>query len=133
MKSFHKADWTAFYGNVSEAIPNNAQKPRERRSNCTCLLTWIMQMRRFEGDQGQDFAYSLIMACVMWHTKHQATVESAGFGAEFIAMKQAMEASRGLRYNICIMGIPIVGLMYTYGDNMFMVHNTQRPESMLES
>ena len=28
MKSFHKADWTDFYGDVSEAIPNNAPEPR---------------------------------------------------------------------------------------------------------
>ena len=36
------------------------------------------------------------MTCVMWHTKHQATVESAVFGAEFVVMKQGMEASHGL-------------------------------------
>ena len=42
------------------------------------------------------FCIFINMACVMRHTKHQATVESAGFGAEFIAMKQGMEASHGL-------------------------------------
>ena len=36
-------------------------------------------------------------ACIIWYTKRQATVESAGFGAEFVAMKQAMEVSQGLR------------------------------------
>ena len=36
------------------------------------------------------------MVCVMWHTKHQATVESAVLGAEFVVMKQAMEGSRVL-------------------------------------
>ena len=37
MRSFHKADWNDFYGNVSEAIPvpNNAPEPRQRRSNCS--------------------------------------------------------------------------------------------------
>ena len=30
--------------------------------------------------------------------KETAIVESADFGAEFVAMKQAMEVSRGLRY-----------------------------------
>ena len=28
MTSFHRADWTDFYGKVSEAIPNNAPEPR---------------------------------------------------------------------------------------------------------
>ena len=42
------------------------------------------------------FCIFINMACVMWHTKCQATVESVVFGAEFAAMKQGMEASRGL-------------------------------------
>ena len=28
MRSFHKADWIDLYGDVSEAIPNNAPEPR---------------------------------------------------------------------------------------------------------
>ena len=46
------------------------------------------------------------MACIIWHTKRQATVESVVFGAEFVAMKQAMEVSRGLRYKLRMMGVP---------------------------
>ena len=29
------------------------------------------------------------MACIIWYTKRQATVESAVFGADFVAMKEA--------------------------------------------
>ena len=64
----------------------------------------------------------------MWHTKCQATVESAVFGAGFIAMKQGMEASHGLWYKLHMMGVTIVGPMYTYVDNMSTIHNTQRPD-----
>ena len=28
MRSFHKADWTDFYGDISEVVPNNAPEPR---------------------------------------------------------------------------------------------------------
>jgi hypothetical protein len=28
----------------------------------------------------------------MWHSKKQATIETSVFGAEFVAMKQGMEA-----------------------------------------
>ena len=68
----------------------------------------------------------------MWHTKCQATAESGVFGAEFIAIKQAIEVSHGLQYKLRMMGILIVGLTYTYGDNMSMIHNTQCPESTLK-
>ena len=30
-----------------------------------------------------------------------------------------------------MMGVPIVGPTYMYGDNMTAIHNTQKPESML--
>ena len=69
------------------------------------------------------------MACVMQHTKCQATVESAVFGTEFVAMKQGMEASRGLWYKLRMMSIPIVWPTYTYGDNMSAIHSMQCPDS----
>ena len=47
-------------------------------------------------------------------------------------MKQAMEASCRLRYKLCVMGIPIDGSIYMYGDNMSTIHNTQHPESTLK-
>jgi hypothetical protein len=59
-------------------------------------------------------------------------VETSVFGAEFVAMKNGMETVRGLRYKLRMMGIPVDGPAYVYGDNMSVIHNTQRPESMLK-
>ena len=72
------------------------------------------------------------MACIISYTKRQATVESAVFSAEFVAMKQAMEVSRGLRYKLRMMGVPIEGPTLMYGDNISTIHNTQHPESKLK-
>ena len=49
-----------------------------------------------------------------------------------MAMKAGMEALRGLRYKLRMMGVPISGPSYIYGDNMSVIHNTQRPESTLQ-
>ena len=46
-------------------------------------------------------------------------------------MKQGIDALRGLRYKLRKMGIPISGPSYIYVDNISVVHNTSRPESML--
>ena len=46
-------------------------------------------------------------------------------------MKQGMDALRGFRYKLRIMKIPISGPSYIDGDNMSVVHNTSRPESVL--
>ena len=47
-------------------------------------------------------------------------------------MKQGMDCLRGLRYKLRMMGVATSGPSYIYGDNMSVIHNTQRPESMLK-
>ena len=54
------------------------------------------------------------------------------FGSEFVAMKQGVETIRGLRYKLRMMGVPLTGPAFVYGDNMSVIHNTQRPESTLK-
>jgi hypothetical protein len=72
------------------------------------------------------------MSLINWLSQKQPTIESSVFGAEFVAMKLGVEALRGIRYKLRIMGIPIAGPTYVYGDNMSVIHNTQRPESTLK-
>ena len=72
------------------------------------------------------------MAPIDWLSKKQSTCETSVFGAEFVALKVAMEAVRGIRYKLRMMGIELTGATYAYGDNMSVIHNTQRPESMLK-
>ena len=48
-----------------------------------------------------------------------------------MATKQGMEAVRGLRYKLRMVGVQIISLTYVYGDNMSVIHNTQIPESTL--
>ena len=71
-------------------------------------------------------------ALIMWSSKKQGTVEGAVFGAEFVAMKTGVEVLRGLRCKLRMMGVQIEGPSYIYGDNMSVIHNTQRPESTLK-
>jgi hypothetical protein len=72
------------------------------------------------------------MALIAWLSKKQPTIESSVFGAEFVAMKQGMEHLRGLRYKLRMMGVPISGPSYVFGDNMSVINNTSKPESVLK-
>ena len=47
-------------------------------------------------------------------------------------MKTGLDRLRGLRYKLRMMGIDIDGPNYIYGDNMSVIHNTQRPDSILK-
>jgi hypothetical protein len=59
-------------------------------------------------------------------------VESSVFGADFVAMKNGIETCRGLRYKLRMMGVNLSGPTFVYEDNMSVVHNTQRAESVLQ-
>jgi hypothetical protein len=78
------------------------------------------------------FVIYLNMAPIVWFSRRQPTVESSVFGSEFVAMKNGIETCRGLRYKLRIMGVALSGPIYVYGDNMYVVQNTQRPESVLK-
>ena len=74
----------------------------------------------------------LNMAPIVMHSKKQPLIESSVFGAEFVAVKVGMETLRGLRCKLRMMGVPLAGPSFVYGDNMSVTHNTQRPESALK-
>jgi hypothetical protein len=74
----------------------------------------------------------LNMVPIVWFSKHQPTVESSVFGAEFVEMNNGIETCRGLRDKSWMMGLTLSGTTFVYGDNMSVVHNTQRPESVLK-
>ena len=44
---------------------------------------------------------------INWLSKKHATIEGSVFGAEFVAMKASVEALRGIRYKLRMMGVPL--------------------------
>jgi hypothetical protein len=46
---------------------------------------------------------------VVWHCKRQNTVESSTFGSEIVALKNAIELVKSLRYKIRMFGVPLLG------------------------
>ena len=71
-------------------------------------------------------------ALINFISKKQPTVESAVFGAEFVAMKHGVETLRGLRYKLRMVGVEVLGPTYIYGDNKSVIHNTSKPQSILK-
>jgi hypothetical protein len=47
-------------------------------------------------------------------------------------MKNRIKTYCGLHYKLRMMGVALSGPTYVYGDNMSVVHNTQRTESVLK-
>jgi hypothetical protein len=126
------ASWKEFYGDVEEALPPNMPTPRGRGVD---IRMWVDSDHAGDKETRRSrtgFFIFINKALVQWLSKKQATIESSVFGAEFVAMKHGMETLRGLRYKLRMMGVPINGPTYVYGDNMSVIYNTSKPESTLK-
>ena len=51
--------------------------------------------------------------------------ETTVFSAEFMAMKHGVETLCGIWYKLSMMGVPLYGPSFVYGDNMSVINNTQ--------
>ena len=55
-------------------------------------------------------------------------VETSVFSAEFCAIKHSIKNLHGIHYKLHMMGVPIKGPSYVYGDNMSVVTNVSKPD-----
>jgi hypothetical protein len=132
MSAFKQCDWRDFYGDVSEVVPGDAPEALGKDVDLRMFVDSDHAGDKLARRSRTGFFIFLNSAPIQWMSKKQSTIETSVFGAEFVAMKQGMEALRGLRYKLRMMGVAINGPSYIYGDNMSVIHNTQRPESMLK-
>jgi hypothetical protein len=132
---FEKRDWTSSeFGHLQgkEVLPGKYPQPRGQG---------FVMRAKVDADHAGDtvtrrsrtgFLVYLNCALVYWMSKKQASVESSSFGSEFVAMKQCCEYLRGLRYKLRMMGIPVNGPAYIFGDNQSVLANTTIPDSTLK-
>ena len=107
-----------------EAIPPNAPDPRV---NSVDLRVWVYSYHA--GDKvtrrsRTGYFIFLNTALINWLSKKQATIVGSVFGAEFVAIKTGVEALIGIRYHLRMMGVPLTGPTYVYGNNMSVIYNT---------
>ncbi len=88
-------------------------------------------MQLTNGCSCSSFLIYINTAQIDWNLKQQVTIEAVVFGAEFVAMKTGLDMLRGLRYKLRMMDVAIDGSSHVYGDNMFIIKNTSKPESTL--
>ena len=69
---------------------------------------------------------------IFYQAKRQASVQTATFGAEFIALKKAVEEAITTRYYLRAMGVHVSKPTIIYGDNLSAIKNTTTPGSQLQ-
>jgi hypothetical protein len=128
---FRKCDWSEFYRDAEEAIPDNMPAPRGKSVTTHCFVD-----ANHAGDKSTRRSQSGILlfankAPIIWYSKRQNSVEASTFGSEFTAMKNAIELIESLRYKLRMFGIPVEGSTNVFCDNEAVCKNTTKPESVL--
>ena len=121
MSHFKECDWKDVYPGAKEAIPNNMPEPRGKDIDLRLFVDADHAGDMVTRRSRTGFFIYMNMALVSWYSKKQPTIETSVFGSEFVAMKIAMETMRGLRYKVRMMGVPVTGPTYAYGDNMSVI------------
>jgi hypothetical protein len=132
MSIFQEHEWKSVYGNVQEPIPLDKPEPRGKEVDIRLYVDSDHAGDERTRRSRTGFFVFLNSALIQWLSRRQPTIETSVFGAEFVAMKHGMETVRGIRYKLRMMGVPISGPTFVYGDNMSVIHNTQRPDSTLK-
>jgi hypothetical protein len=130
--AFPSFEWTEFYGNVEEAIPPNMPPPLGNEVDLRMMVNSDHAGEKRTRRSRTGFIIFCYLAPIIWLSKQQATIETSVFGAKFVARKHGIEILRGLKYKIRMMGIPLSGPTYIYGDDKSQVTNSSRPESTLK-
>ena len=129
---FTKYDWFDFYRGAKEAIPPNMPEARGHDIIVTCFVDANHASNLKDRKSQTGILIFLNRAPVHWYSKTQPSVEASTFGAEFYALKTAVEMIEALRYKLRMFGIPIDGPANVYCDNEAVYKNTVIPESTLK-
>ena len=121
------------YPEAIEYKPGNAPPPKGNSVSLTCFVDSDHAGDRMTRRSRTGIIIFVNRAPVMWFSKRQNTVETSTYGAEFVAMKQALEMIKSLKYKLQMFGIPIVeNGVKVLGDNRSVILNCSVPESTLK-
>ena len=73
----------------------------------------------------------LNLSPILWYSKKQDNVESSTFGAEFIALKTALDLAEGLVYKLRMLGVRLEGPGRVFCDNEAVVKSGSYPKITL--
>ena len=69
---------------------------------------------------------------VYFFSKRQGAIETSTYGAEFVAMKTAVEEAMAIRYMLRCLGVKVESPTHIYGDNQGVIQNSTIPDSLLK-
>ena len=125
-------DWTyPVYGNVQEIVPDDMPEPLGKTVTTTTTMDANLNHCLATGQSLTGCLHFVNKTPVDWYSKKQATVETAMYGSEFVAVKTAAEQIMDIRQTLRYLGAPIGAKSFLFGDNRSVVTSSTLPHSTL--
>jgi hypothetical protein len=127
-----KADWGhTVYGNSTEELPRDMPEPKGRAVRTSTYVDANLYHDLVTGRSNTGILHFLNQTPVDWFSKKQGSVETATYGSEFVAARQATEQIMDLRYSLRMIGVPLDGPSWMFGDNKSVIDSSTIPHSKL--
>ena len=125
-------DWSqTIYGTGHEELPPNMPPPKGNPVRTTTYADANLMHDLLTGHSMSGIIHLVNQTPIQWFSKKQSTVETATYGSEFMVARQATEQILDLRYTLRMMGIPIDGPSWLFGDNQSVITSSTIPKSTL--
>jgi hypothetical protein len=119
------------YGNPVEEIPPNMLVPKGKPVRTTTFFDANLMHDMTTGRSATGILHFLNQTPIEWFSKRQKQVETATYGSEFVAARQAVEQIIDLRYTLRMFGVPLDGPSWLFGDNKSVINSSTIPHSTL--
>lgn len=126
----YKWDYSV-YGNVKEEIPKDAPKPLGKYVTTTHYVDANLFHDILTGRSVTGALHLMNKTPIDSYSKKQATVETATYGAKFVAARTCTEQIMELRTTLRYLGVPIRDKCYMFGDNESVVNSASIPHAKL--
>ena len=125
-------DWQrTVYKGAKEELPHDIPEPKGKHVTTTTYVDANLHHDQVTGKAVTACLHMVNATPSHWHTKRQATVETATFGSEFVAARIATDQIIDLRYTLMYLGVPVRSKSYMFGDNKSVVDSASIPTSTL--
>jgi hypothetical protein len=125
-------EWaTSVYGNIKEELPDNEPRALGKPVVMTTYVDANLFHDHITGRAVTGVLHFYNQMPINWYLKKQATVETATYGAKFVAARVAKEQITAHQLDPRYLGVPVLGASRMFGDNESVVKSGSIPHSRL--
>jgi hypothetical protein len=119
------------YGEPFEEIPEDAPVPKGKPVQQTGFFDANLEHCKVTGRSAMGAVF-MVQGTIIGHFScRQSTVETATYASEFIAGRAALDESVAIQYELRMLGAPLDGPIWMFGDNKSMINSAAEPSGRL--